>query len=70
MAVSEERKKTMLKYARENLKRIPLDVPKKKYEEIKGHADKRGEAVNHFIKRAINETMVRDNEEEAEKVRH
>lgn len=61
MAVSEKRKETMMQYAREHLKRIPLDVRKEKYEEIKEHADKRGEPVNGFIKRAIDETMDRDN---------
>lgn len=61
MAVSEERKGQMLQYAKEHLKRIPLDVRKEKYEEIKTHAEKRGEAVNGFIKRAIDETMERDN---------
>ena len=62
MTLSEKRKESMLKYAKENLKRIPLDVPKKKYEEIKWHAQKRGETVNGFIKRAIDDTIVRDNE--------
>ena len=61
MTVSEKRRQAMIQYARENLKRIPLDVQKKKYDEIKAHAEKTGEKVNGFIKRAIDETMERDN---------
>ena len=34
-------------------KRIPLDVPKDKYEEIKAAADAAGEKVNGYIKKAI-----------------
>lgn len=60
MAISEKRKKSMYKYAKENLKRIPLDVQKSKYEEIQAHAKEMGESVNGFIKRAIDEAMKRD----------
>ena len=51
--VSEKRKQSMMKYARENIKRIPLDVQKEQYERILAHTQKRGEKVNAFIKRAI-----------------
>lgn len=50
-----------IEYKKKNLKRIPLDVPKAKYEQIKSYADSRGETVNGFIKRIIDETMERDN---------
>ena len=60
MAMSEERKKYMYKYARENLKRVPLDLSKDYYEEVKEHARSCGESVNGFVKRAIAETMERD----------
>lgn len=50
----------MLKYAKENLKRVPLDLQKSTYEEIKTHAESRKESVNGFIKRAITETLERD----------
>lgn len=60
--MTEARKKSIYKYAKENLKRIPLDVPKADYESIKAHAAARGESVNGFIKRAIAETMARDRE--------
>jgi hypothetical protein len=49
-----------MKYAKSHLKRIPLDVPKASYDEIKAHAAGQGETVNGFIKRAITETMERD----------
>jgi len=49
-----------MQYAKEKLKRIPLDVQKEKYAEIKAHAEKMGESTNAFIKRAIDETMDAD----------
>ena len=49
-----------MNYAKEKLKRIPLDMPKERYEEIKAHALKYDKSVNGFIKRAIDETMQRD----------
>lgn len=48
-------------YEKEKLKRIPLDVTKEKYDEIKEHCDKMQEkSINGFIKRAIDEAMERD----------
>lgn len=61
MPITEKRKETMIEYAKKNLKRIPLDVQKQTYEAIKAHAEGRGETVNGFIKRAIDETMAHDN---------
>lgn len=40
--------------------RINLAVPKGEKDKIKSHAESRGESVNGFIKRAIDETMERD----------
>ncbi len=42
--------------------RINLTVAKGKKDAIKTHADSRGESVNSFIGRAIDETMERDKE--------
>jgi len=53
MPISEKRKEAMYKYAKENLKRIPLDVQKEKYEEIATAAASKGESVNGYIKKAI-----------------
>lgn len=60
MTLTKERKESMYKYAKENLKRIPLDVQKEKYEQIKAAADAVGEKVNTYIKKAIEERMERD----------
>lgn len=59
-----KKKQYDMQYAKENLKRIPLDVPKATYEQIKAHAEAHSESVNGFIKRAINKTMELDNKED------
>lgn len=61
---AEKKVKYDINYAKQNIKRIPLDVQKEHFEKIKAHADHKGESVNGFIKRAINETMERDRAEE------
>ena len=50
-----------IEYAKNKLKRIPLDVQKEKYEEIKAAATAAGESVNSYIKKAVEERMKRDN---------
>ena len=45
-----------------NIKRIPLDMQISQYEAVQTHAKAHGESVNGFIKRAIQETMMRDNQ--------
>ena len=47
-------------YAKNKLKRIPLDVQKEKYEQIKLAADAVGESVNGYIKKAIDQRMLHD----------
>lgn len=61
MAISDKRKESMYNYAKKNLKRIPLDVQKEKYEEIKAAATAAGESVNGYIKKAVDQRMERDN---------
>lgn len=61
MPLSEQRKDYLYNYQKEKLKRIPLDVPKEKYDEIKAAAEAAGEKVNGYIKKAIDERMERDN---------
>lgn len=46
-----------VEYAKTKLKRIPLDVQKEKYEEIKAAATTAGESVNGYIKDSINKKM-------------
>ena len=49
-------------WQKENCDRINFTVPKGEKEKIKQHAEKQGETTNGFIKRAIKETMERDND--------
>lgn len=63
MTYSEKEKERTMKYARENIKRVPLDMQKADYERMKAHAAAQGETVNGFIKRAIDEAMERDRSE-------
>ena len=50
-----------IEYAKNKLKRIPLDVQKEKYEEIKAAATAAGESVNGYIKKAVDQRIERDN---------
>lgn len=59
---AKNRNEYLYDYAREKLKRIPLDVQKEKYEEIKAAAERANESVNGYIKKAIDERMQRDAE--------
>lgn len=47
-------------YAKQNIKRVPLDMQKADYEALKAAADARSEKVNEYIKIAIRERMARD----------
>ena len=60
MTLSDAQKQARYNYARKNLKRIPLDVQKEKYEQIKAAAVRNGESVNGYIKKAIDERIERN----------
>lgn len=60
MAQTEAQKRATAKYKEKALKRIPLDVQKEKYEEIKAAATQAGKTVNGYIKEAIDEKMEKD----------
>ena len=60
MAVSKAQQKATNKYITNNDDRINLTVPKGRKETIQAHAAARGESVNGFIGRAIEEAMERD----------
>ena len=60
MSMATEKAKYDIQYAKTKLKRIPLDVQKEKYEEIKTAADTVGETVNGYIKKAIDERIGRE----------
>jgi len=57
---SKAQQKAVSKYMKENYDEIKVRVDKGRKAEIKAHADSRGESVNGFINRAIDETMERD----------
>lgn len=57
MTYNENQKKASYKYKEKHIKRIPLDVQKEKYEEIKNAADSVGESVNGYIKTAIDKRL-------------
>ena len=60
MTLTDAQKQARYNYARKNLKRIPLDVQKEKYEQIKAAAVRYGESVNGYIKKAIDERIERN----------
>ena len=60
MSLSESQKQARYNYAKKSLKRVPLDVQKEKYEEIKAAATAAGESVNGYIKKAVDQRMERD----------
>ena len=63
MPLSESQKQARYNYAKKSLKRIPLDVQKEKYEEIKTAATSVGESVNGYIKKAADQRMERESNE-------
>lgn len=65
MPLSESQKRASTKYREKSIKRIPLDVQKEKYEEIKAAAEASGESVNGYIKKAIDERMERTSVKES-----
>ena len=64
MAISKAQQKATAKYVKSNYDRLEVKVPKGQKEVIQAHAQDRGESVNGFISRAIQEQMGRDKAEE------
>lgn len=56
---TESQKRASLAYAKENIKRVPLDMKKADYERLAIAASNAGMKVNSFIKIAINEKIER-----------
>ncbi|HIZ29825.1 MAG TPA: hypothetical protein H9813_01135 [Candidatus Fournierella merdipullorum] len=64
MAVSKAQQKAVQKYVQNNYDRIAsITVPKGHKAEIQAHAKARGESMNSFINRAIDEAMERDRQQ-------
>lgn len=60
MAVSKAQQKAVHKYVKQNYDRQEITFPKGKKAVIKAHAEARGESVNAFINRAIDEAIERE----------
>lgn len=60
MATSKAQQKAVNKYMAANYDRINVTMPKGRKDIIKAHAESRGESVNGFINRAIEEAMERE----------
>lgn len=58
---SESQLKASKKYMKEKLDDVRFRVPKGQRAVIQAHAKKMGESTNAFLKRAVAETMERDN---------
>lgn len=52
-----------IQYAKDNLKRVPLDLKKADYERLKAVADRKNEKVNTYIKKAIAIQLEKDENE-------
>ena len=66
MSVSKAQQKAVSKYMKENYDVYQIRMPKGKKDTIKAHAEARGESVNGFINRAINNQMEQDKEKAGE----
>lgn len=62
MPASKAQQKAVNKYIKENYDVFQIRMPKGKKDIIKAHAESRGESVNSFINRAVDETIERDGE--------
>ncbi len=60
MPASKAQQKAVAKYMKDNYDELKVRVPKGDKDKIKNHAESKGESLNGFIKRAIDETMQRD----------
>ncbi len=62
MPTSKAQQKAVAKYMKENYDEMKVRVPKGRKAELQHHAAQRGESLNGFIGRAIEETVKRDTE--------
>lgn len=63
--VSKAQQRATNKYIAKAYDRVNLTLPKGRKDEVKAHAEQRGESLNGFIQRAIEETIERDSENHA-----
>lgn len=57
---TEAQKKASLRYAKDKLKRVPLDLKREDYESLSESAKAAGKSINGFIKEAIREKIERE----------
>jgi predicted HicB family RNase H-like nuclease len=62
MPVSKKQQACVARYMKAHYDRLNITVPKGERETIKAHAEKMGESLNEFVKRAIARTMEEDNQ--------
>jgi len=62
VAYSEAQKRANRKYNEKAYDRIELKVTKGKKADLQTYAKKKGESLNGFVNRAIDETIERDNQ--------
>ena len=67
MAVSKKQQASVNKYIRENYDRMETLLPKGRKADLQLHAAERGESLNGFVNRAIDETVERDRNNRPEK---
>lgn len=60
MPASKAQQKAVAKYMKNNYDNFQLRMPKGKKDKIKLHAENRGESLNGFINKAIDEKIERD----------
>ena len=60
MAVSKAQQRAVAKYMKNNYDELKVRVPKGPKDIITAHAASKGESLNGFVNRAIDETMERD----------
>lgn len=60
MPATKAQQRAVNKYMRENYDRVNVTMPKGRKDAVRAHAEARGESVNGFINRAIDETMERE----------
>ena len=60
MSVPKANQRAVNKYVKNNYDRINVTFPKGEKENIKAHAESKGESVNAFIARAVREAMSRE----------
>ena len=63
MVLSEKKKASNAAWDSKNLKRMSLAVSIEQHERMQAHIEQTGETMNGFIKRAITETINRDEEQ-------